>query len=285
MDKQWIINQLETGNALPELPRSIARLFSLLATPHTRNNDDVIEEIGKIDFIQEMLWKNLSSVYFSCAAGKESLPELLELIGPQNINALLIAFVVKRLLPQRLGRAKEFDREKYWQHSLATAIGARSIAEKTKIADKETVFAYGLIHDIGVTVMDICLPELLDEICRIKRRGTPQIIAEKELLAGMSHEDVGSWFCGKWKLPLDIHAVVKYHHRPLSATFCVDETKMMYLADMMSAECCEQSIGVKLPTKTEETVRGHLGITTTGLAAIKQKLPAEMAAVNRLLSF
>ena len=59
---------------------------------------------------------------------------------------------------------------------------------------------------------------------------------------------------------------------------------MMYLADMISAAHYGESIGIKLAAKTEEVVRGHLGITQTGLAAIQKVLPEEVTAVSRLLS-
>ena len=284
MEQRSIFEQLEMDGSLPKLPAALTRLFSLLATPVSRNNDSMVAEVEKVDCIREIFRENPTVALLSYIAGREQFQGLRELMDSKNISALLIAIIVKRLLPQQSGRAREFDREKYWQHSLATAVAARLIAEKTRIADRDAVFAYGLIHDIGVTVMDYCLPEILDKICRAKKQGIPQINAEKDLMNGLSHEEIGGWLCEKWRLPLDVHSVVKYHHRPLAATSFVDETKMMYLADMISAAHYGESIGIKLAAKTEEVVRGHLGITQTGLAAIQKVLPEEVTAVSRLLS-
>jgi len=284
VDQQWIINRFEVGAALPPLSPDLTKTFVWLSTPHWQNHSVAIAEILHRESLAEPFWRNLRSPFFAFEPGSRNLQELLEVESSKTIGALLIAFLLRRLLPARLGRAKSFDREKHGRHNMGTAVGAKLLAAKTKIGDPNRVFAYGLIHDLGITVLDVCLPELLDEICHVQSRGSHRVVAEKMILAGLTHEELGGWLCEKWKLPLDIQAIVKYHHRPLLATIGVDETKLLYLADMLSAESYDELIGLKLSTPLEATVRGHLGITAGGLAQIRQQLQEVAAQASQLLT-
>jgi HD-like signal output (HDOD) protein len=277
------MNRLEVGAALPPLSPDLAQMFVWLSTPQWQNHSAAIAEILQRESLAEPLWRNLRSPFFAFAPESQNLQELLEVESSKTIGALLIAFLLRRLLPAQLGRAKSFDREKQGRHNMGTAVGAKLLAAKTKIGDPNRLFAYGLIHDLGITVLDICLPELLDEICHVQSRGSHRVVAEKEILAGLTHEELGGWLCEKWKLPLDIQAIVKYHHRPLLATIGVDEIKLLYLADMLSAESYDELIGLKLSSPLEATVRGHLGITADGLALVRQQMQGAAEEANQLL--
>ena len=67
------------------------------------------------------------------------------------------------------------------------------IAADCNLCDKEKIFTYGLIHDIGITVLDICLPEHLDKIHTMQLNGIHQLVAEKIVLGGLTHENIGMW--------------------------------------------------------------------------------------------
>lgn len=90
-----------------------------------------------------------------------------------------ISYFTRLLLPDNKGRAKLFNNNKYWKHCIGTSIAAYMIADETKLSDKDKMITYGLIHDIGITVLDICLPDLLDKVHEQQMKGIHQIVAEK----------------------------------------------------------------------------------------------------------
>lgn len=283
MDRQWIMNRLEVGGALPILKPDIVQLFQRISKPNWQSDASGVESLLRRQGLADLFWQQIRSPFFTCSTESESLRELLEWIDQQTVCALLSAFLLRRILPTQLGRARSFDRAKYRRHTLGTAVAARILAARTKISQPDRVFAYGLIHDLGVTVLDICLPDLLDEICHVMGKGSRQVVAEQVILYGMTHEDLGGWLCDKWQLPLVVKAVVKYHHRPLLPTIAIDETKLLYLSDMLSAEQYGDLIGHGLPAGFEETVRGHLGVTQAALAAVERELPLLINETANLL--
>ena len=89
-------------------------------------------------------------------------------LGMQAVERLVIALLIKYLVPSKIGKSKELSSDKYWKHCLGTSISATFLAGKLGKVDKYKYFAYGLIHDIGVVTLDICLPNILDEFAIIQ---------------------------------------------------------------------------------------------------------------------
>ena len=65
---------------------------------------------------------------------------------------IAVAYITRRILPNKKGRAKLFNNRRYWKHCIA-AIAGYLIADKTGLCDKDKLFTYGLIHDIGITLL------------------------------------------------------------------------------------------------------------------------------------
>jgi HD-like signal output (HDOD) protein len=270
------MNQIEVGGALPSLPPEIARMFQRISTPNWQSDVVDIESLLQKAVLADLFWRQIKAPFFTCAENIDSLRDLFEFADQQTVSTLLISFLIKQVMPDNLGQAEKFDRGKYLQHTLGTAVAARNISARTRIGHPDRAFAYGMVHDIGMKVLDCCLPDLLDEVCYVCSKGVCQTVAEQVVLDGLTHEDLGGWLCEKWRLPLAVKSVVKYHHRPLLATSGVDEAKMLYLSDMISAKSCGVNVGMGLPREVEETVRGHLGLTPAGLLEVERELPAQM---------
>lgn len=60
---------------------------------------------------------------------------------------------------------------------IGTFIASYMIADETKFRDKKKMFTYGLIYDIGITVLDICLPDLLDKVHELQMKEETHSIA------------------------------------------------------------------------------------------------------------
>ncbi len=188
------------------------------------------------------------------------------------------------LLPNRKGRSRIFDHKKYWKHCVGTSIASYMIAEETGLCDKEKIFIYGLIHDVGITVLDICLPDHLDNVYKMQlQRGVHQIVAEKIVIVlnGITHTEIGMWICQEWGLPREITEVVGYHHSPLIHGDIGDEVKIMYLADSISTNYYENLLGTKTTFIYTDKMREALNIPKKFMDYIAEKLPEEVEKINK----
>ena len=90
---------------------------------------------------------------------------------------------------------RTFDIYKYWRHVLGTSVASCMLSSRINKGDKYELFSYGLIHDIGIVVLDACLPNHIDRITEKLISGVHQLIAERIILGGITHAEIGAWLC------------------------------------------------------------------------------------------
>jgi HD-like signal output (HDOD) protein len=101
------------------------------------------------------------------------------------------------------------------RESVAIARVARHIAADDH---KEEAFTAGLLHDLGLLVLALLLPQRLQQVVAASRAaGVPLHVKEQEML-GVSHAKVGGYLLGLWGIPLPIVEAVVHHHAPSAAT-------------------------------------------------------------------
>ncbi|HUU46153.1 MAG TPA: HDOD domain-containing protein, partial [Acidobacteriota bacterium] len=112
-------------------------------------------------------------------------------------------------------RSKEDELEDVlWRHSLATAIGARIIAQRTRVQAEEEVFLAGLVHDLAQLIL---LQRFADEyrpvLTEMQQSWSQQLDIERDRL-GVTHEDIGAIILEQWNFPPQLTALVRNHHDP-----------------------------------------------------------------------
>jgi len=117
----------------------------------------------------------------------------------------------------------------FWQHSLACATTAETLAQiteypQTEEPQTEEAFIGGLLHDIGKLIAFIRFPEefglFLNQLQQQNKSGgsdTPPLELEDKIL-GISHHQLGKWTAERWNFPENIINAVWLHHQPLPIT-------------------------------------------------------------------
>ena len=157
------------------------------------------------------------------------------------------------------------------------------IAKILNISDGNKLFTYGLIHDIGITILDACLPEKLTKISEKHMGGLHQIVAEKIVLNGLTHADIGKWICEEWGLPEEICDVVGYHHNPFLKENISIDVIIMHLADSISTNYYEGLLGNKIDFVYSEKTRLKLGLSKEIVQELADKLPEEVKKIAPLV--
>lgn len=106
-----------------------------------------------------------------------------------------------------------------WRHGLVTGASTRAIAKQEgapQIIIDESLTA-GLLHDLGLLVLAVNLPDGYREaVALVRERGIAGWRAEREVF-GASHAEVGAYLLGIWGLNEAIVEAVAFHHRPGAA--------------------------------------------------------------------
>lgn len=279
------IKLIEESNYLPQIPKAFGETLSMLLEPAEFNIDECIRKLSSIPKLEKALIQILN---FNTTLNREiiALKDAVLYLGAKNTRMISIAFITRLLLPNRYGRAKIFNNKKYWKHCMGTSVASYMIADETGLCDKEKIFTYGLIHDIGITVLDICLPDHLDRIFTMQmEKGVHQIVAEKIVLGGITHSEIGIWICEKWGLPDEIIEIVGYHHTPFANSKASNEVKIMHLADHISTNYYENLLGTENTFIYADRLMEMLNLPKEIIESIARKLPEELNKISRIRFF
>jgi putative nucleotidyltransferase with HDIG domain len=100
----------------------------------------------------------------------------------------------------------------FWRHSLGCALVTRKFAEIMVYPDTEKAYLAGLLHDIGVLVNCMVVPEEFRTAMQMAmREQIPLNEAEQETM-GFTHCDTGRILAEAWKIPPDLVDVIELHH-------------------------------------------------------------------------
>lgn len=277
-----IIKLIKASGRLPKMSKDFGEILKMLQDPNDYDMDTCAQYFTRFPQLGDALLKALKyKVKFKHTIN--TVKEALGYLGARNAKNIAISYMARLLLPDSQGRATFFDNKKYWKHVIGTAAAAYLIAEKSGISDKHKLFSYGLIHDIGVTVLDICLPDYLDKVHELHQKKVHQIVAEKIVLNGITHAEIGKWICGEWGLPDEIAAVVGYHHTPLLTQNYVDEVKIMHLADSISTNYYEKLIGNDTTFIYVGKLMEALKVDKEFIDSIIMELPSVVDTLNQLI--
>jgi putative nucleotidyltransferase with HDIG domain len=101
----------------------------------------------------------------------------------------------------------------FWKHSLGVALVSRKFAEMIDYPDPEKAYLAGLLHDIGMLVNCMVVPEeFRATLEKAAREQIPLDEAERATL-GFTHNDTGRILAEAWKMPADIADAIELHHQ------------------------------------------------------------------------
>lgn len=226
------------------------------------------------------LLKVANSSYYGSSGKIKTVSQAISVMGMSTVRTTIVSQAYQQMTAVR-GASKRFDRVAFWQHSLAAASAARTLAKLKGWRDPEEAFLAGLMHDLGRLVMDRFLPNELDQILTLAlEKATPLMDAEREVL-GYTHIEVGELLGEQWSLPSGLREAVRSHHIPVR----FDENPLgcfVYVGNVIAHQ-----VGFALPPpvlyEVAPEVIESLGIPQAQLEGLKQVVFQEVMRTQEVL--
>jgi HD-like signal output (HDOD) protein len=206
------IADIEGLSDLPSLSPVLAQLIATLG----REDASVVDIAAIIRQDPVLVTRVLRSANSAAYAGRSpvtSIRDALLRLGLVRVRRLALVASLYDAVPVRGTRAA---RELFWQHSLAVAYGCEVLsrhADGSEDADPEAAFLSGLLHDIGLLVLESHYPK---ETAAVKRyadaEGVPLCSAEVAVL-GVDHGELGALLSAHWSMADPITTAIRAHHR------------------------------------------------------------------------
>ena len=192
---------------------------------------DIADIVAQDPGVSARLLKIVNSAYYGLTEKIETVSAAVQTIGTRQLRDLVLATTVVNRFE---GISDELiNMTKFWEHSLATAIAARSLASIHREANLESFFVGGMLHDLGRLVLFAKLPEESTSVLEgCKDTNRPLIEIEAEIF-GFDHTDVGRELFKSWNLPAALEEVAGCHHHPQKATTAAMLASTVHCADII----------------------------------------------------
>ncbi len=196
---------------LPTLPAIAYEVLSL-ASDDLVSTDRLEQIIEKDPAISSKVLSFANSAFFGYKSADDTVGSAMQRIGLNNVKNIAVGISLMTAFDH--GRHEHaLDYRKIFRHSVATGIVAKVLAERIRAKAPDRIFLGGLLHDLGLLLLNRYFPDIYSKAAAKAKKGEPLLDAEREVL-GFTHAEIGAWLADQWKLPGDICEMALYHHTP-----------------------------------------------------------------------
>lgn len=216
--------------ALVSPPTTYTQLDALIHDDNA-SADDISQIINADPALTIRLLKVVNSPYYGFPSQISTISRAITIVGTSELTQLVLATSVIdafKGIPADLIKMEDF-----WQHSIACAVTASSIAKKCKMPAAEQFFIAGLLQNIGSLVIYQAVPELAKEAITSALFGSETLYEAEQRLLGFDHTEVGEALAKEWRLPAALTETIRHHHTPSAAENFPIETAVVHLSDII----------------------------------------------------
>ena len=209
----YIKNKIEV---IPSLPEVVNKVMELVQDPKSSANQ-MAQIISYDPGLASRVLKMVNSAYYGFEKQISSIQHALAILGYSTIRGLLLSASIYRIFTPKNSDEKVFNYNKFWRHSLITAISGQVISKKLFNLKDEEIFSMGLLHDLGKIIL-----EQYDHDNYMKAYNATQnqfdpkeVLENEEKFCAITHPEVAYVLAEHWNLPSSISQVLLKHHYPL----------------------------------------------------------------------
>lgn len=258
----------------PQLPPEHIQLLHDLFENTSLSMNDLQSLIESHPEFSASIIRAVNSPVFNPEHPVDNVKSAILLLGAESISNIALQRLLLNYFPPRRLPGQHFDIAIFWHHLVAVGLAADKIGIMTGHEDPFRLFTYGLLHDIGVIVIDACLPDMMDEIESKVVSGLGSYAAEKLVLSGLSHTNIGEWVSRQWGIGDIIANIARYHHTPAESPSPSRDLDIISISEIMGDRYYANLLGVKtliLPYNME--IVDKLGLSTAQLSDLEELLP------------
>lgn len=225
--------RLQNDTELISVPRIFFLIREAIKDPRTSARH-IADIISKDQALAAKLLRLVNSAFYGFPSKIDTISRAVTIIGTRQLSSLALGLSTlsrfKNISPDVM------NMESFWKHSIACAIGAKTLAGYRKLPNSESFFICGLLHDLGKLIMLNYYPrEYLNSLLWARKNKSSLSRAEKIFFVH-DHASLGAKLAKKWQLPLKIEQTILCHERPSNSSFPVEAT-MVHTANILANGC------------------------------------------------
>ena len=220
-----ILQKFQAGKLSPPVMPQVVREIQTVVKRPKSTAEDVAQVIEKDPVISLRLISVANSPIYRGVSEIQNVKAALPRLGLKETLSIVLTIANKSLYSTDNVQFKILM-DKLWVHSLATAYGAKLIAQNLKLADAEKFFLMGLTHDIG----KILLLKAFTDVSKEKDLNMNAVAANIQ----EAHLSLGSLLLKRWKFDNAFINVLTHHEDKELSSDTGKEILVIHLANMLT---------------------------------------------------
>ena len=220
-----IFKKFTSGNLNPPVMPQVVREFQQVIKRPKSTAEEMVQVIEKDPVISLRLISVSNSPVYRGVSEIKNVKNALPRLGLKETLNVVMAIANKSLYNTDKVQFRILM-DKLWVHSLATAYGAKMIAQNLSLEDSEKFFLMGLTHDIG----KILLLKAFAEISKEKKLNMNVVAANIQ----EAHLSLGSLLLKRWGFEEEFIKVLTHHDDKELSDDTETEILVIHLANMLT---------------------------------------------------
>lgn len=220
-----IIQRFQTGKINPPVMPKVVREMQTVMKQAASTTKDIAQVIEKDPVISLRLISVANSPIYRGIAEIRNVKSAIPRLGLKEALNIVMTIANKNLYETENVQCKILM-DKLWVHALASAYGAKLIAQNVKHQDHEKLFLMGLTHDIG----KILLLKAFSEVSK------SNLLNIDEITAGIkeAHIGLGNILLKRWGFDPEFLNVISHHEDTEFTEDTAREILIVNLADIIT---------------------------------------------------
>ena len=274
---------LDMVREVSSLPHVAMRIIEVVGDPDSSGRD-LREAVESDPSLAARVLRTVNSTFYGLRTEVSSVQRAIALLGFLRIRDLAVTASIAEAFRAEAIDCAGYTRAGLWSHLVSVGIAARMIAARGALPQFEEAFLAGLLHDLGIVLIDQHLHKrfatLLGSLTSDRRLDE----AERDVF-GFDHAEFGAALGEKWGLPPTAVAAMRFHHRadeaePASRVL----VRVVRVADFLCAAKGIRSVASSAVDKPTPATLEALSLDREGLRVLWEDLDPELEQAQTLIS-
>jgi HD-like signal output (HDOD) protein len=243
--------------------------------------DELREAIQSDPVLVARILRRLNSSYYALSHKVSDLKTAISLLGLREIRNLALTVFVSRFYEGGAAHGG-YKRENLWTHSVGVAVAARLVARVCGRGAGEEAYIAGLLHDLGLILLDQTLRRHFHKVLDSLDPATPTDQVENRILS-FDHALLGGFVAKKWNFPDPVADAITFHHQPASyGGPHKDLVHVVAVANYLCSRAGVTAVGIHNVAPPPDEVYAGLGLDQVSLAIIWDELDTALDKATAL---
>lgn len=264
------------------LPHIALKLIRICQNPNTEPRE-LCDVLSSDPVMTSKVMRCVNSAAYGLTHPVTNLHRAVCLLGYAQLRDLAMTASVSSVFQQN-EICGNYVRAKLWRHMVAVAICSRMIAARCELPEFEDVYLAGLLHDIGIILID---QYEHTTFCNMmlnfpQHAGVNLALVEQGRL-GYDHTMLGACVAQHWGLTNGLCDTIRHHHQV--DRYAGKYARMIACVDLANLICTLRgwsSIGHKLVSANKWSLE-QLKFTATDVQIINEDLSSEIRLHRELI--